>query len=483
MHSSIWAVSPGFRVQNLRGNNAAKNLHALLATGDAFLYNCTMSLPIVAIVGRPNVGKSSLLNSLVGKRVSIVDPTAGVTRDRVSCPLPVGEGYVELLDTGGIGIVDSDDLTDHIAQQIELAIGSASLILFLVDAQEGVTPLDKLVAEKLRRQSHPVVLVANKVDGANAKVELGELQKLGFGEALPVSAIHKSGIEDLLTAIAAKVTMGEAPPPPVMKLALVGKRNVGKSSFVNALAREDRVIVSEVPGTTRDSVDVTFEHKGRKFVAIDTAGVRKKTKLANSIEWYGEHRSLRSIRRADVVLFLIDAIESVGVVEKHLAAYISENYKPVVLVVNKWDLAKERAEEDSYGEYLTKILPELAFAPIVFTSAIDGKGVGAAVAMAEELFKQTQHRVGTAELNVAVEKISGMQMPKAPKTGKPGKIYYVAQIATMPPTIACFVNNVQAFDNSYQRFMLNQLRSRLPYAEVPIRLIFRARRREDRDKE
>lgn len=442
-----------------------------------------MSLPIVAIVGRPNVGKSSLLNSLVGKRVSIVDPTAGVTRDRVSCVLPLGEGYVELLDTGGIGIVDSDDLTEHIQDQIEAAIGSASLILFLVDAQEGVTPLDKLVAEKLRRQGHPVVLVANKVDGATAKVELGELQTLGFGEALPISAIHKSGIEDLLTTLAQKVgPVGEMPPPPVMKLALVGKRNVGKSSFVNALAGEDRVIVSEIPGTTRDSVDVTFDHKGKQFVAIDTAGVRKRTKLANSIEWYGEHRSLRSIRRADVVLFLIDATESVGVVEKHLAAYISENYKPVVVVVNKWDLAKDRAEEDSYGEYLTKMLPELAFAPIVFTSAIAGKGVGAAVAMAEELFKQTQHRVSTAELNVAVEKIVGMQMPKAPKTGKPGKIYYVAQIATMPPTIACFVNNVQAFDNSYQRFMLNQLRSRLPYAEVPIRLIFRPRRREDQDK-
>ena len=439
-----------------------------------------MALPIVAIVGRPNVGKSSLLNCLVGKRIAIVDALPGVTRDRISAPVPLGDGYVELLDTGGIGVEDPDGLTGQITQQIEFAVASAAVILFVVDAREGLTPLDRTVAEKLRRASAPAILVANKVDAEGQSLELGELNALGFGEPLGVSALHRRGLADLIDAIAERVgQVGEGVEEPVMKIAIVGKRNVGKSTFVNALAGAERVIVSETPGTTRDSVDVRFEMDGRALVAIDTAGVRKRRKLADDIEFYSRHRALRSIRRADVVLFMIEATEPVGRVDKQLVQYVTELFKPLVLLVNKWDLAEDRATQDDYGPYLTKELPELPYAPIVFTRAHEGVGVREAVDMAGELFRQSRLRVGTSELNVCIEEIVSHHSPRAGRSGRPSRIYYATQITAAPPTIVCFVNALDPFDATYQRYMLNQFRQRLPFSEVPIRLLFRQRRRGD----
>ncbi|MBL7134240.1 MAG: ribosome biogenesis GTPase Der, partial [Phycisphaerae bacterium] len=247
-----------------------------------------MRMPTVAIVGRPNVGKSSLLNRLVGQRISIVDPTPGVTRDRISVPCPIGEGYVELVDTGGIGIVDHDDLTDHVEDQIAYGLAEADLLIFLVDAREGVTPLDRHVAERLRRLGGPVILVANKIDEFDMTAETAEFNSLGFGEPIAVSAHHGLGVDRLTEQIAR--ALGELPESPpeaaLMKLAIVGKRNAGKSTFINALAGEKRVIVSETPGTTRDSVDVTVEIDSRKFMLIDTAGVRKRRRIVqNDIEF------------------------------------------------------------------------------------------------------------------------------------------------------------------------------------------------------
>ncbi|MHC4715390.1 MAG: ribosome biogenesis GTPase Der, partial [Planctomycetota bacterium] len=267
-----------------------------------------MSLPVVAIVGRPNVGKSSLLNALARKRIAIVDSVPGVTRDRISAPLPLGDGYVELLDTGGYGVQDRDDLTGHVSQQIDYSMAAADLILFVVDARSGVQPLDRVMAKRLRRQDKPVILVANKVDAPESAVELGELHALGAGEPVAVSALHRLGTGELLEAVAdaLPVTPGEHEAAGVMKLAIVGKRNVGKSTFINHLAGAERVIVSEVPGTTRDSVDVRIEIDGRTLIAIDTAGVRKRRKLTDDIDYYSQHRALRSVRRADVVLFMMD---------------------------------------------------------------------------------------------------------------------------------------------------------------------------------
>ena len=437
-----------------------------------------MSLPVVAIVGRPNVGKSSLLNCLVGKRVAIVDAVAGVTRDRVSVPVQVGDGYVELIDTGGFGVEDADGLSEHIAQQIDYAVASAALILFVVDARDGITPLDRAVAAELRRAQAPVLLVANKVDGPTVEFGLGELNALGFGEPMAVSAMHRLGLAELLEAVGAGIGPASArADEPVMKIAVVGKRNVGKSTFVNALAGSERVIVSETPGTTRDSVDVRFELEGRSLVAIDTAGVRKRRKLADSLEFYGRHRALRSIRRADVVLFLIDATEPVGRVDKQLVQYITALFKPVVLVVNKWDLAEPSAEQAEYGPYLSRVLPGIAYAPTVFACAREGTGVREAIDVAGELFEQARRRVSTAELNAAVQEILSRHAPRARSPGRPTRLYYAAQIATAPPTVVCFVNDLDPFDAPYQRYLLRQLRQRLPFREIPIRLLFRQRRR------
>jgi GTP-binding protein len=437
-----------------------------------------MSLPVVAIVGRPNVGKSSLLNSLIGKRISIVDASPGVTRDRVSAPMPLGRGYVELVDTGGIGLPDANELTGHIEEQIAYAIAAAAVILLVVDAREGPAPLDRAVAERLRKQNKPVILVANKADGEGQISEIHEFGRLGFGEPLAVSAAHATGLADLLEAVKERLgrRLAEKPPQPVMKLAVVGKRNAGKSTFINALAGEPRVIVSEKPGTTRDSVDVTIELDGRTFTLIDTAGVRKRKSLSGDVEFYSLHRAMRSIRRADVVALMIDASVPVSQVDKDLAGDIAKQYKPVVLVVNKWDLAQGKAAGEDYADYLAKTFPELSFAPICLTSAVNGTGLRETIRLAEELFGQARRRVPTPRLNRAIQDILKLRGPSHKAGTKPPKILYASQIASAPPTIVCFVNDVRSFDEGYQRFLLNQLRQRLSFPEVAIRLVFRQRR-------
>ena len=447
-----------------------------------------MSLPIVAIVGRPNVGKSSLLNALVGRRIAIVDATPGVTRDRISAPCELladetgARGYIELVDTGGMGIEDSDRLTDHVEAQIDYAIEAASVILFVVDAREGIVSLDRTAARRLRRSNTPVVLVANKIDIADMASERGEFFGLGFGEALPISAAHATGLADVLDAVAER--LGDAPagpaPEDTMKLAIVGKRNAGKSTFINALAGADRVIVSEVPGTTRDSVDVNVELDGRTFMLIDTAGVRKRKSLSGDIEYYSRHRALRSIRRTDVVALMIDASVPVSQVDKYLAGEIAEQFKPVVLMVNKWDLARDSAAGEDYADYLGKAFPELSFAPISLTTATEGENVRETIVLAEQLFRQSRTRVTTGELNTYIEEIVALRGPSHKAGTRPPKIYYAAQIAVAPPTIVCFVNDVRSFGEGYRRFMLNRLRERTPYCEVPIRVMFRGRQRGNR---
>ena len=437
-----------------------------------------MALPTVAIVGRPNVGKSSLLNRMVGRRISIVDPTPGVTRDRVSAPCALGEGYVELIDTGGMGIEDIDHLTENVEDQIAYGMAEAEVIVFLVDAREGVTPLDRHVAQRLRGLDVPVVLAANKIDELDLVTETAELNALGFGEPIHLSAHHGIGVEALTEAILAALSAppAERPDETAMKLAVVGKRNAGKSTFINALAGQQRVIVSETPGTTRDSVDVTIALDGRQVVLIDTAGVRKRGKMRDDIEFYSYRRALRSIRRADVVALMIDASLPVSKVDKDLAGQIVEDFKPVVLVVNKWDLARNRTAGEDYAAYFTKVFPELSFAPISLTSATESLNVIETIRLAEQLHAQARRRVGTGELNRVMAEILAVRGPSHKTGTKPPKILYASQIATAPPTIVCFVNDVRSFDRSYRRFLVNQFRQRLPYREVPIRLAFRSTR-------
>jgi GTP-binding protein len=434
---------------------------------------------MVAIVGRPNVGKSSLLNMVAGRRISIVDPTAGVTRDRIEALCEHDGLYFDLVDTGGYGIVDRDDLGKQVEQQIRYAVDQANLILFVVDARDGLMPLDSAVAEWLRKSSRPVLLLANKVDSHTAKVDLGEFHKLGFGAPLAVSALHRAGEHELRSRIVESLgplSETASPQDPVMKLAVVGRRNVGKSTFINALAGQERVIVSEIPGTTRDAVDVRFEQDGRTYMAIDTAGVRKKSKLGDDIEFYSFHRAELSIRRADVVLFLMDATQDVGGVDKRLGAYIAGQSKPCILVVNKWDLARDRAGTEAYGEYLLKTLPGLEYAPIAFTTAREGKNVQSVIDLASSLFKQARTRVTTADLNAVIEEIATEVVPRPRRGSAPVKIFYGTQVSVEPPTLVFFINDPSRVTPSYVRFLLNRLRERLPFSEIPIRISFRGRR-------
>ncbi len=441
-----------------------------------------MALPVVAIIGRPNVGKSSLLNALARARISIVDPRAGITRDRVAAVIEYEGRYFELVDTGGIGIVDDDHLEEHVEQQISLAIHRADLILLLTDAQVGLTPLDRTIAAKLRSLDARIVLVANKVDTPRLEADAADVAQLGFGPPVCVSAIHGGGRDALLERIFAELGPAqpdEAPPEEaVMKLAIVGKRNAGKSTLVNALAGEERMIVSEIPGTTRDAVDVEFEKDGRRFIAIDTAGVRKKARMTD-VDFYSYTRALRSVRRADVVLLLIDSTVEVGETDEKLAAAVLEEHKPVVIGINKWDLARDRAAASDYGEYLSKVMPALDFAPIVFLTAKDGHNVDAVVDVALGLHRQAHTRVPTARLNEALAQILEIQGPTAKRGSKAVKVLYGTQAAVAPPTIVFFCNEPELVREDYRRFMENRLRELLPFKEVPLRLLFRGRHARD----
>lgn len=453
-------------------------------------------MPVIAIVGRPNVGKSSLLNALAGKLISIVQDTPGVTRDRITTYLQIDGRFVELVDTGGYGFDDPDNLTEHIREQIEHAMRRADLVLFVVDAQVGLTSADEQMASLLRREGLKAVLVANKDDGERVDPALGEFARVGLGTPIGVSALNGRNIELLEQAILVNVDLSTAPTQmaePEMLLAIVGKRNAGKSTLVNAIAGlydEDpnRVIVSEVPGTTRDSVDVRFEKGGKTLVVIDTAGVRKKRQMVtNDIEFYSFHRAQRSIRRADVVLMLVDGTEQLSEPDRKLGQYIAEQYKPVVLVVNKWDLTmqtirasrkgQELRDEDimqEYGDYLEKELPWLDYAPIAFTSAKESRNVQKVLDFAQYLYKQCNERITTGKLNAAIKQIITERTLPTP-SGNRLKVFYTTQTDVAPPTIVLFVNQVAYVTDDYKRFMLNRLRELLPYAEVPIKLVFRPR--------
>ncbi len=460
-------------------------------------------LPVIAIVGRPNVGKSSLFNRLADERISIVDPTPGVTRDRISTVITIEPPVeldddtalprvAEIFDTGGYGIYAAegkrfDDagkdlaaLAPDIERQIESAIAGADLILFTIDAQSGITALDEKIAQIIRKTGNAakVIQLANKVDGPSWEAHGLEASALGFGDTLGISTKAGRGMRPLLELLWRRLESRPTAEPssPEMKVAIVGRRNAGKSSFVNALAGADRVIVSEIAGTTRDSVDVRFESDGRTFVAIDTAGVRKRKSWADDVEFYSHTRTEAAIRRADVVILLLDAAEPVSHVEKNLAGELVAAYKPTVIVVNKWDLVESKRSPKDYLDYLTQELPMLSFAPIVFVSAKKADRTQDAISMAFNLYTQASHRETTGKLNALVQRILEERGPSS-SLGTKAKIYYISQIEVKPPTIAMVVNKPSLFEGTYTRYLLNRLREDVPYSEVPIKLVFSARRR------
>jgi GTP-binding protein len=436
-------------------------------------------LPRVAIVGRPNVGKSTLANRMCGSRVSIVEPTAGVTRDRVAVParLTTADGvrWVEVVDTGGIGIVDRDDLGGQVEEQVASALASAQIVLWVVDVRDGITPLDQEVARRLRGVSLPVVLVANKVEGSRLAWDIDDFRRLGVREGpFAISAQNGEGLEPLYQRIVELLPPADGdepvPVPPAMKLAVVGQRNAGKSTFINRLAREERMLVSEIPGTTRDAVDVAFERDGEMFVAIDTAGVRKKKSHQDAIEFYSDARAHKSIRRADVVLLLFDVTRRLSAIDKGLARYAVDHYKPVILGANKWDLVEGLSPED-FRAYIDDQLPALSFAPVSFMSAKVGHGVDSTLRLARDLFAQAGTRVTTGELNRVFARALEARAPTS--SGHAVRIRYATQAETSPPTFVLFVNDKRHFSKDYLRYLSNRLREELPFKEIPVRLVLR----------
>ncbi|MEZ6061326.1 MAG: ribosome biogenesis GTPase Der [Planctomycetaceae bacterium] len=442
-----------------------------------------MGIPRVAIVGRPNVGKSSLLNWLSGKLISVVDPTAGVTRDRVTWIMHEHDRYFELVDTGGIGIVDSDDLSEDIEHQIQVGLDECDLLLFVVDGKAGITPLDEHVAERLRKSSKPTLLVVNKCDSSRLDIEAPSFLKLASAALVITSVTGNRNRPELIREIvdhlppAADTEQREGAElleQPEMKLAIVGRRNVGKSTFINQLAQSERVIVSEVAGTTRDSIDIRFDVDGRTFVAIDTPGVRKRKSLANSIEFYGLVRAQRSIRRADVVLMFFDASETISRVDKQLVEEIAKHNKPCVFVVNKWDLAEhEQMTIEAWSDYLIKSFSSMRHVPIAILTAKDGRNIRQLVNLTQSIFKQAHARISTGRLNRALKLAVSRNPPPQRKNRRP-KIYYGTQVATNPPTIVVKCNDPKLFDETWKRYLLGFLREISPFQEVPIRMILRS---------
>ncbi|HZN36538.1 MAG TPA: ribosome biogenesis GTPase Der [Pirellulaceae bacterium] len=441
-----------------------------------------MSVPQVVIVGRPNVGKSSLLNWLCGRRISIVDDQAGVTRDRVTHLMEHNRRFFELVDTGGIGIEDCDNLTKEVEQQIDAAIETADIILFVVDTRTGMMALDSEVAKRLRYIDKPIVVVANKTDHEGLDADADDFYRLGRGKLMKTSTQQNRGKEELLELIHSKlppnIMLEPLPEEPVMKAAIVGRRNTGKSTFVNTLAKADRMIVSEVPGTTRDSVDVQFELDGKQFVAIDTAGVRRHKSIRTDIDFYSFHRAQRSIRRADVVLLFFDCTQRLSKVDKQLCKYIADQYKPCIFVVNKWDLLYGQMPTERWVDYLRDTFPTMWHVPIAFITGQTGKNVKALLNHAQNLFKQCTDRVHTSHLNRLVRAAVERNPPPLHGILRP-KIFYATQVGVQPPTIVLICNSPKAFPASYRRYLLSILRDNLDFGEVPIKMFLQKRRRND----
>ena len=445
-----------------------------------------MGVPQVVIVGRPNVGKSSIFNWLIGIRIAIVDATPGVTRDRVTHLLELDDRYVELVDTGGMGIEDSDNLTAHIEEQIEIAIDSAALILFVVDSRSGPVPLDEMVSKRLRHVQVPVLCLANKTDTLEMESEADEFHRFGRS-VIAVSAQQKRGRSEVVAQIEQQLPpVGDDSEQPdaeaEMRVAIVGRRNTGKSTFVNSLVNTERLITSEVPGTTRDSIDVRFELDDKPFLAIDTPGFRRRQSISTDVDYYSTHRAQRSIRRADVTLLFFDAAVRIGKVDKQLCDYIADQYKPCIFVVNKWDLMVGEMATERWADYLRDTFRTMWHVPVAFITGQTGKNAKRLLNHAQMLFKQSRSRISTAKLNKLVRAALELNPPPLYKHRRP-KIYFATQVAIEPPTIVLFCNNPKALSAPYRRYLLGIFRDQLSFGEVPIKLYLRKRESQDKTDE
>ena len=432
--------------------------------------------PIVAIVGRPNVGKSSFFNYVSGKKISIVEDTPGVTRDRVYVDADWRGREFTMIDTGGIEPTAKDNILMQMREQAEFAIASADVIVFMVDVKDGVTASDYEVAKMLRKTNKPIVLICNKVDKlGDTPPEVYEFYNLDIGDPVPISTKQGLGIGDALDEIYKYFPDDnqEEEDDSIVKVALIGKPNVGKSSLINKILGEKRVIVSDVPGTTRDAIDTTFEKDGKQYTFIDTAGLRKKSKVNENIERYSGMRTLDAIERADVCLLLIDANEGVNEQDTKVAGYAHEAGKGIIIVVNKWDTyEKETGTLEKYREQVYNDLAYLTYAPIIFISAKTGQRVDKLFELINYVADQNAMRISTGMLNDVVNEAIAMVQPPSDK-GRRLKIYYLTQVSTKPPTFIVFVNNKKIMHFSYVRYLENQLRKNFGLEGTTVRFIIR----------
>ena len=433
--------------------------------------------PVVAIVGRPNVGKSTLFNKLIGQRLSIVEDTPGVTRDRIYAQCEWRNKEIMLADTGGIEPYSDDIILSQMRRQAQLAIESADVIVLVTDMKTGVTATDSDVAAMLLKSRKPVVLCVNKVDGVgNVPPEFYEFYNLGLGDPIAVSSVHGHGTGDLLDAVFAHLDFDETDDEAegAIKVAVVGRPNAGKSSLVNAIAGEEKVIVSNIAGTTRDATDTLVENQYGKYMMIDTAGIRRKSKVEESIEKYSVLRSYMAVDRADVCVIMIDALEGFSEQDSKIAGYAHEQGKGCVIAINKWD-AVENKTDKTMNEFLDGLKIDFAFmsyAPIVFISAKTGQRVPKLFETINMVHEQNNRRVTTGMLNEMLAYATARVQPPSDK-GKRLKIYYMTQVATCPPTFACFVNKSDLFHFSYQRYLENQIRETFGLDHTPIRMLTR----------
>lgn len=433
--------------------------------------------PLVAIVGRPNVGKSTLFNRLIGHRIAIVEDTPGVTRDRIYADAEWLDYAFTLIDTGGIEPESEDKIAVQMLRQAELAIETADVILFIVDGREGMTSADVEVSEMLRKSKKPVVLAVNKVDAQKFADTAYEFYALGIGDPIPISASQGLNLGDLLDEVVRDFPkIDELDTEPRINIAVVGKPNVGKSSLVNALLGEERTIVSDIPGTTRDSVDTPFERNGRRYTIVDTAGIRRKRSVEDeSIERYSVIRSLAAVRRADVVLIVCDATEGISEQGVRIAGYAHEEGKPSVLLVNKWDLIeKDTHTIEKFKKDLSVDLAFMSYVPMLFLSAKTGQRVDKVLALVNDVYDQSIRRITTGTLNDIVGEAVTVNEPPSDK-GRRLRIYYATQASIQPPTFILFVNDEKLVHFSYQRYLENYLRKSFGLDGTPIRLIFRTR--------
>ncbi len=434
-----------------------------------------MTRPVVAIVGRSNTGKSTLLNRILGKHQAIVEDLPGTTRDRNMADVSWRGVEFTVVDTGGLELLPATTIGQGVKTQVETAISEADVILLLVDAKNGVTPSDLEIADQLRKVGTPLIVVANKADNTRLENEALEFYELGLGEPFAVSAHHGRGIADLLDRITG--LLPPVPPaetmPETIKIAIAGRPNVGKSMLLNTLIGEDRAIVDEIPGTTRDAVDTVFDFQGQNVLIIDTAGIRRRGRVRPGIERYSVARTLRAIDRADIVLLVLDATEIATAQDTHIAGYVQQAAKGIIIIVNKWDLIEDK-DRPSWDKIVKNHFKFASFAPILYTSAKSGQGVNRIMPEVFRVYRERQKRLPTSAVNNVVQQaVASHIRPK--NKGKELKVFYATQADVNPPTFVFFTNDASMIHFSYKRYLENRLRQTYEFAGTPLRLVFKTR--------